>query len=656
MAWTLSNNTYFKTIKDDARDRIQAEVGDASSGQFRPHVKLKRWDGEVWLSVEFPSVLSGATRTVDQATETITWTRGDYVLKWYPHPDLVAHPDGALEFEIILGKKPPTNKLTLNFDASGLQAFYQPPLTEEGPWPEGATVTETTVTDAEGRVIAHRPPEIVGSYAVYFRNPPRNVVGGKLYGTGKAFHIERPFLRDAAGHTSWASMAIDGQAKTLIITADQAYLDSAVYPVAIDPTIGYTTILGSESYNTANNIIADILTNTDAQTVDSITLYTKTNAGSNFKGLIVLASNLNASLVGVGGAVLADATYAWKTSTFSTPPSLAAATSYWFGVVIEKSNLYYKYDTTAAANEFAIDSTNSYATPAPPGTASYFTRRISIYATYTEGGGSTALTIAEASHSHAADNIALTQHNALAVAETRHTHAADAPTLTYHVAHYTLTIAEALHSHTADNAALVQHNKLTVADAAHAHAADGAALTQHNKLAVQESRHLHEADGAVLVQHNKLVIADATHSHAADALALVQHNVLAPADTRHLHTADGPVLSLATTLVIADTRHTHAADGLALVQHNALAIQETRHTHAADNPSLVLTYALIIASCLHALTSDGAGLVYNLDIQETRHAHNADLVLLIGGIPVSHGDGGFLLLHMVTRRHHRRGF
>jgi hypothetical protein len=60
-----------------------------------------------------------------------------------------------------------------------------------------------------------------------------------------------------------------------------------------------------------------------------------------------------------------------------------------------------------------------------------------------------------------------------------------------------LTVADASHGHAAEAPALTQHNILAVAvqDAAHAHLAAAAALVQHHILAVQDAWHAHWADG-----------------------------------------------------------------------------------------------------------------------------------------------------------------
>lgn len=198
------------------------------------------------------------------------------------------------------------------------------------------------------------------------------------------------------------------------------------------------------------------------------------------------------------------------------------------------------------------------------------------------GSGATQLVIDDASHAHAADNLALTQHNVLVIQDASHGHTADNVALTQH---NVLAIQDATHGHTADN--VVLGVGLVIQDAAHGHVADSPTLTQHNVLAIADALHAHAADNVALTQHNVLVIQDALHGHAADNVALTQHNVLAVQDALHAHAADNVVLTAhdpsGTVLVIQDGAHAHSADNVTLAQHNILVIQDALHAHRATD-------------------------------------------------------------------------
>lgn len=150
------------------------------------------------------------------------------------------------EYEIVLSEKPKTNIFTLPFTSKDLVFYYQPPLTQELDPKEYDSITETEAIK-DGKIAVYRPENIVGSYAVYHASK-----SGGVYGTGQVFHIYRPWSEDAKGVRVWCDLKI--QDNSLIITVPQDFLDKAVYPIIIDPTLGYTT-KGGSSYNTGANYL-----------------------------------------------------------------------------------------------------------------------------------------------------------------------------------------------------------------------------------------------------------------------------------------------------------------------------------------------------------------------------------------------------------------
>lgn len=248
---------------------------------------------------------------------------------------------------------------------------------------------------------------------------------------------------------------------------------------------------------------------------------------------------------------------------------------------------------------------------------------------------STLLVIQDATHAHASDAIALTQHNVLVTQEATHSHTSDAIALTQH---NVLGIQDATHSHTADS--LVLGVGLVIQDGIHSHTADNLGLVQHNALVTQDGLHNHTADNVLLTQHNVLSTQDATHSHAGDNLTLTQHNALAIQDGLHGHTSDGIVLVQHNSLSIQDSSHTHLTDSLGLVQHNTLSINDAVHSHSADNISLTQHNSLSIQDSHHAHTGDNTTLSQHniLSINDSLHAHLGDNVTL-----TAHEPGTFVI-------------
>jgi len=42
--YSIDNNTFIRVAKDDPKDRIEVIIGDDKEQDFKPQVKLKRWD------------------------------------------------------------------------------------------------------------------------------------------------------------------------------------------------------------------------------------------------------------------------------------------------------------------------------------------------------------------------------------------------------------------------------------------------------------------------------------------------------------------------------------------------------------------------------------------------------------------------------------
>jgi len=111
----------------------------------------------------------------------IKWQDTDKEVHLYPLDKTEEHAE-AFEFEVILKKKPKTNKIVLDIETKGLKFYYQPELTQK--------------EKDEG---AFRPDNVIGSYAVYHESKSGNYEAfpnGKNYMTGKAFHIYRPKIID----------------------------------------------------------------------------------------------------------------------------------------------------------------------------------------------------------------------------------------------------------------------------------------------------------------------------------------------------------------------------------------------------------------------------------------------------------------------------
>jgi hypothetical protein len=360
----IPSNAYKATPKNDARDRIEVEVGDSKQTEFYPQLKMMRWDNDVNLSVRLINHGEQNPQVV-QTANRVQWKGSKIEAEFYDLPASDDLPEGASEFEIILKQKPTKNRIEFSLNTKGLKFFYQPAL--------------TAAEIAAGHV---RPDHVVGSYAVYTDEDKVNIAGGKLYRSGKVGHIYRPRIEDSYGAWVWGDLSVDETAGTLTVTIPQAFLDTAVYPVrhAAGLTMGYTTVGATNA--SANNASCHFVkgTATADGKVQSITLFTRAPFGTcNVKGVIWLVSTKGIISNGIT-SIVHSVDNNWITLPYSTTEPTVSATDYYIGEVHD-GNLGVTYDTGASGS--GGTASNSYTTPTALGTISNDTRLHSAYATYT---------------------------------------------------------------------------------------------------------------------------------------------------------------------------------------------------------------------------------------------------------------------------------
>lgn len=235
-----------KTYIPNTPAEVKAEIGDSKETEFRPRVKLSKWDNECNFSLGLAHTEAELSRaSTVQAENKIIWAVDNKEAHFYELAD-------GFELEVVLKERPASNTINLTLNVpKAVKFYYQRPLNEIMQVGKNgvASVTATHAYDKNGRIIAERPEKVVGSYAVYHdsKRGDYSKLGGENYKTGKFCHIYRPKAVDAGGSEVWCDLAIDGQSQTATITVPQKWLDGAKYPVTVDPTFGYEQI-GSTAY------------------------------------------------------------------------------------------------------------------------------------------------------------------------------------------------------------------------------------------------------------------------------------------------------------------------------------------------------------------------------------------------------------------------
>jgi len=383
-----------KSTKFQDKDIHNVEIGDTKDpSHFYPQAKIMQWGNETNFSLRLETDYDGCEYTLEDI-DNLKWVSSDknteVKIFQFDKPDKSLRledkhaENGGLEFEIILKKKPSSNEIKYSYTSKNLRFYYQPEISDEVAQEEldklhsidSTAYTDWTLEDVKRKM---RPEKVVGSYAAYHVSKKDDE-----YRTGKAFHIYRPHVVDRAGNFTYADLRI-GRGY-VYITIPQEFLDNALYPILIDPTVGYTTIGGStltlaDNNATATKGNAGAIAGATNYYVDSVTTYVSVGKkNGTLKAVIWNYSDDTIVTNGVGNTVVLN-NDGWFTATYSTEPLLAESTDYWIGGVYDVGNIDVHYDA-GSAGDGHFHATNSFATPvALAGTDQ--ARLYSHYLTYT---------------------------------------------------------------------------------------------------------------------------------------------------------------------------------------------------------------------------------------------------------------------------------
>lgn len=378
--------------------------------------------------------------------------------------------------------------------------------------------------------------------------------------------------------------------------------------------------------------------------------------------------------VGGAGFVPLDAEVAF-TRIWSTSLSLAEITAERLSRrAVKTANLFGDYpmldsatagsDVSGNGNHFTVNGTITTGASEPPliagpslfrgrGFSFFDDEEVNRFEFWPAVGGAVDLVVQDATHTHAAENVSVTQVHELVAQSATHAHSAENVVVAQvhslqvqdaahgHVVDnvvvaqaHVLAVQGADHEHSAEQLTLTQVHNLTVESATHAHSADNIVLTQVHNLAVDSALHAHTAENVALTQVHALVVQSAEHVHSAENVALTQTHELDVQSAAHAHTADNVTVDQAVLLVVQNATHGHTTDSPSLTQTHVLTIQDSNHSHAADNVILEQVVQLVVASAVHAHSATSPVLiqVHSLVVASTTHAHTAQNVSLFIGV------------------------
>lgn len=254
------------------------------------------------LDINESTIYSGLTSEYDNTD----WSKNAITNVYTPEK----RTEDEYEFDVILNEKPTTNIVSMSLQTKGLEFSYQPALMSE-----------------ELLAGNYRPDRVVESYAVYYKDCPANIDGGKEYKTGKAFHIYRPRITDSSGKSVWGKLNIDIENNLLNVEIPQDFLDTAQYPIknAAGLNFGYTTAgasINTITETSSNDDPAGKVATGAVGTADSITAYLGSISSSarTYKYGLYQAGNYIATTT----ANTDFLSTRWTTINLTTNPTLSA--------------------------------------------------------------------------------------------------------------------------------------------------------------------------------------------------------------------------------------------------------------------------------------------------------------------------------------------
>lgn len=211
----------------------------------QPKIILNKWGGQVSLGVTYTGIPDNTTGLRPFLSKSVQWKSGSQTMEAMPIDATTTMEDGGMEINLNLASKPSTNIFSFQLDNyQDLNFYYQAPLWQEaGLKSPTENCTNTHCLHDQDGADSSMSDNVVGSYAVYYKNHSGHVEGDINYGTGKAYQIYRPLVTDSNGSTTWANLSYSSG--ILTVTVPESFLDTAIYPVKVDPTFGYTTVGGT---------------------------------------------------------------------------------------------------------------------------------------------------------------------------------------------------------------------------------------------------------------------------------------------------------------------------------------------------------------------------------------------------------------------------
>ena len=296
---------------------------------------------------------------------------------------------GGFDLFITFKSRPPTNKISFDYNAKLVNAYLQPSLTEEVHVGDKhgknivGTTTPTETRSTTGRILDERPIHVVNSLAFYHSTKsksfytPADVL---KYSGGKIGHLY------SYPHAGWS---ISGN--KIILTIDQNWLDTSTYPLVLLPygtNFGFENAGASATSGNAGAFLAGCETCTGVAGTGASMTTCALDAGADGNEKLAVYDNASPHALIANAFVtrlINSTTKADLTQNFVSAPTFTAAT-YWIAFDSDTDAVQNYFDTTTGG---ATYDTCAYA-DFPPATFNmghdWTARKFRMWVTMAAGG------------------------------------------------------------------------------------------------------------------------------------------------------------------------------------------------------------------------------------------------------------------------------
>lgn len=210
-----------------------------------------------------------------------------------------------------------------------------------------------------------RPDDVVGSYAIYCSNKghiKRADGTTKVnYQTGKLCHMFAPYWVDAVGTTIKGVQTFNDNWLTFELPPKE-WLDAAVYPVTLDPTVGNTSVGGTTNLTDSIGFAGyldgtgEFYSPTSDGILDSVSAYLAVEAGAFTKtvdfGLYNISSGSPNTLLDHGAEAIDISASAWHTVQMVGGVQVLNVSNYCPAAIAGAGNGGFVYDEYAGTVTF----------------------------------------------------------------------------------------------------------------------------------------------------------------------------------------------------------------------------------------------------------------------------------------------------------------